>query len=93
MTNYDAIRKQLQERLDQLVARAQEIDSGLSESRNEDWEERAIETEGEQVMLSMGNVTLKEIEEIKHALHLMDQGTYGTCARCGAAATRSGRRC
>ena len=83
MTNYDAIRKQLQEKLDQLVARAQEIDSDLSESRNEDWEERAIETEGDEVMLSVGNVTLKEIEEIKHALHQIDQGTYGTCARCG----------
>ena len=83
MTKHDAIRKQLEEKLNHMVARAQEIDSNLSESRNDDWEERATESEGDEVMLSVGNVTLREIEEIKHALHQMDQGTYGTCARCG----------
>lgn len=79
MTNYDAVRKQLEEKLDQLVARAEEIDTGLNESRDEDWEERAVEAEGDEVMLSMGAVTLKEIEEIKRALHQIEQGTYGTC--------------
>ena len=83
MSNYDAIRKQLEEKLDHLVARAQEIDSNLSETPNEDWEERAVEPEGDEVMLSVGNVTLREIEEIKHALHQIEQGTYGTCSRCG----------
>jgi len=83
MTNYDAIRKQLEEKLDQLLARAAEIDSNLSETPNVDWEERATETESDEVLLSVGNVTLKEIEEIKRALHQIDQGTYGVCARCG----------
>ncbi len=84
MTKHDTIRKQLEEKLNQLVARAQEIDSGLSENRDDDWEERATESEGDEVMLSVGNVTLREIEEIKHALHQMDHGTYGTCSRCGS---------
>ena len=84
MTNYDAIRQQLEEKLKQLVARAEEIDSNLKETRNEDWEERATEAEGDEVMLSMGSVTLKEIEEIKRALHQIDHGSYGICSRCGA---------
>lgn len=85
MISYDEIRRQLEEKLQQLVARAQEIDANLSGTRNEDWEERALETEGDEVMLSVGNVTLKEIEEIKHALHQIEHGTYGICSRCGAA--------
>jgi RNA polymerase-binding protein DksA len=83
MTNYEAIRQQLEAKLEQLVARAEEIDSNLNETRNEDWEERATEAEGDEVMLSMGNVTVKEIEEIKRALHQIDHGNYGICSRCG----------
>lgn len=83
MKKYDAIRRKLEKKLDQLVNRAHEIDADLSETPNEDWEERAVQAEGDEVMLSMGSVTLKEIDEIKHALHQIEQGTYGTCVRCG----------
>ena len=83
MTKYDVIRKQLEEKLDQLVARAHEIDSNLSEKPSADWEERATETEGDEVMLSVGHVTLKEIAEIQLALHKIEQGSYGICVRCG----------
>ena len=83
MPDYSAIRAQLEEELRQLVARAEEIDSDLSEPGNDDWEERATESEGDEVAASVGNLTLREIDQIKHALHQMDQGTYGTCTQCG----------
>jgi RNA polymerase-binding protein DksA len=83
MPDYSSIKAELEDKLRQLVARVQEIDDDLSETPNGDWEERALETEDDEVLLSVGNVTLEEINQIKHALHRIDEGTYGTCARCG----------
>ena len=88
MSKYAAIRQELQEKLEQLVARAGTIDHDLSETPNEDWEDRATEMEEEEVLSAVGNVTLAEINEIKHALHQIDSGTYGTCERCGDAILR-----
>ena len=88
MTEYAAIRQELQDKLEQLIARVGEIDHDLSETPNEDWEDRATEMEEEEVLSAVGNVTLTEINEIKHALHQIDSGTYGTCERCGDAIRR-----
>ena len=83
MPDYSTIKAELEEKLGQLVARIQEIDDDLSETPALDWEERATEMEDDEVLLSVGNVTLEEIKQIKQALHQIDEGTYGTCARCG----------
>lgn len=83
MTEYAAIRAQLEEQLRLLVDRAEGIDDDLSEPGDDDWEERATESEGDEVLASVGNLALKEIDQIKHALHQIDAGTYGTCSRCG----------
>jgi RNA polymerase-binding protein DksA len=83
MGDYSEIRAQLEEKLNQLVTRAQRIDDDLSETPDEDWEDRASETEGDEVLASVGHATLEEIEQIKRAIHQIDTGTYGRCARCG----------
>lgn len=85
MSDYTAIKQELQEKLKNLVARVEEIDADLSEQPNEDWEERATETEGDEVLASVGNLSLVEIEQIRHALHQIDTGSYGICTRCGKA--------
>ena len=84
MADSSALRAQLEEQLRQLVARAEEIDNDLSEPADEDWEERATESEGDEVLESVGNLALTEIEQIKHALHQIDEGAYGKCMTCGA---------
>ena len=83
MSQYAGIRQELQAKLEHLISRAGSIDHDLSETPNEDWEDRATELEEEEVLSAVGNVTLKEINQIKHALHQIDSGTYGTCERCG----------
>ena len=83
MPDYTAIRAQLEDELGKLVARVEEIDAGLSEPGNVDWEEQATETEGDEVLSSMRSLSLTEIDKIKQALHQIDAGTYGTCTRCG----------
>lgn len=55
----------------------------MSEPGDDDWEERATESEGDEVLASVGNLALKEIAQIKHALHQIDEGTYGICTKCG----------
>lgn len=85
MTDYTAIKKQLEAKLKQLLARVEEIDADLSEQPNNDWEERATESEGDEVLASVGNLSLDEIEQIRHALHQIDAGDYGTCTGCGTA--------
>ena len=83
MTDYDEIKSELQAKLKQLVSRVESIEADLSETPEDDWEERATELEDEEVLSSVGNVTLEEIQQIKQALHQIDNGTYGTCTRCG----------
>ena len=82
MANHTAIKRELEEKLDKLVARVKEIDADLSEHPEEDWEERATETEGDEVLSSVGNLSLDEIEQIRHALHQIEAGTYGICEMC-----------
>lgn len=88
MSDFTEIKTQLEEKLKNLVARVEEIDADLSEQPDEDWEDRATESEGDEVKLSVGNLSLEEIEQIRHALHQIEIGTYGTCTRCGTAIPR-----
>lgn len=85
MADYTAIKSELEAKLKKLVARVEEIDANLSEQPDDDWEERATETEGDEVMASVGNISLEEIEQIRHALHQIEHGTYGICTGCGTA--------
>ncbi len=84
MSDYSQIRVDLEDKLRELVSRAREIDNDLSEPGDEDWEERAMEQENDEMLASLGNATLKEIEQIKDAIHKIDHGSYGVCDRCGA---------
>ena len=83
MPDYSALRSQLEEQLSQLVARAEKINDDLSAPGDADWEERASESEGDEVLESVGNLALKEIHQIKHALFQIEEGTYGVCETCG----------
>ena len=85
MPEYAQIREELEAKLQELVRRAKQIDDDLREPGDEDWEERAVEHENDDVLESLGAETVREIQQIKEALHQIDHGTYGTCRRCGAA--------
>ncbi|EMI21464.1 transcriptional regulator, TraR/DksA family [Rhodopirellula maiorica SM1] len=83
MSDYTKLRTELETQLQELVARAEGIDNDLRQPGDDDWEERASESEGDEVLASVGDLAINEIEQIKHALHKMDEGTYGRCTRCG----------
>jgi RNA polymerase-binding transcription factor DksA len=83
MLNLDEIKKQLEERLQLLGAKAVEIEVDLRTPRSADWEEQATEVEGDEVAGALEGSLLSEIEKIGIALKRIEQGTYAECATCG----------
>ena len=84
MPDYEAIKSELQERLRMLVDRVERIEDNLSETPDADWEEQAAQVEDDEVLSSVGNLGLEEVNQIKQALRQIEAGTYGICLRCKA---------
>jgi RNA polymerase-binding transcription factor DksA len=76
-------RTQLEQRYADLSARITSIDTELDQQRSTDWEELAIEREGDEVLESMGISAQQEMRQIEAALERLDEGEYGVCTTCG----------
>lgn len=84
MIDTDKVRKQLEERLAALTSKLTEIDEDLKEHGHEaDFEERATEIAGDEVLEGLGLRSQKEVLQIEAALGRLDDGTYGVCVKCG----------
>ena len=83
MPDLNSVRTQLESRLAELLAEAKEIDAELSEPHSRDWEERATESEGDEVLEGLGNAAMLEARRITAALKRIEEGSYGTCTSCG----------
>jgi RNA polymerase-binding transcription factor DksA len=74
----------LQRRLTELGQRLAAIDDELLAHHDPDWEELAVEREGDEVLEATGKAGLTEIAQIRSALGRIADGTYGSCIRCGS---------
>ncbi len=83
MSDHAGLKAKLESKLRQLLERASEIENVLSDPGNSDWEENAIEMENDESLAVIGDVTKKEIENIKLALNRIESGHYGICSDCG----------
>ena len=83
MTEQAAIKASLEAKLKELLERASGLENVLSDPGDTDLEENAQETEGDEALLAVGDLTKREIIEIKLALHRLESGSYGVCASCG----------
>lgn len=83
MQELDKIRKQLEERLALLTERVREIEGDLRTTPSADFEERATETEGDEVLQGLEGSALVEAQNIRNALKRIDEGVYGECVACG----------
>ena len=83
MTELAERRAQLEDRLAALDARLHEIEDELDSHQSKDWEELAVEREGDEVLEQLGVSGQSEIAQIRAALARMDAGEYGVCVRCG----------
>ncbi|MBE9477414.1 MAG: TraR/DksA family transcriptional regulator [Proteobacteria bacterium] len=83
MTDWTAQQKILEDRLKELDKKLHKIEDTLEEPHTRDLEDFAQETEDTEVMESLGNAGLKEIEMINAALQRIKDGIYGECQKCG----------
>lgn len=83
MVDLDTRRAQLTRRLAVLDSQLHGIEDELESHNNRDWEDLAVEREGDEVLEGLGNKGQAEIRQIKAALARMDAGEYGICGTCG----------
>ncbi len=76
----------LNERLAQVLRRNERVNARLRHVNGipDDWEERAVLLGDEEVLEGLDADARAEISAIRTALRRIDEGTYGSCARCGA---------
>lgn len=73
----------LMARLGELDSRLHGIEAELDGERSKDWDDAAIEREGDEVLEHLGQAGQDEIRRIRAALKRIRDGVYGICARCG----------
>lgn len=83
MRDLQEFRQQLAERRRYLLRKLEQFEASLDRPRSKDIEDRATETENEEVIEGLGITGLEELRRIDRALSRIDNGTYGLCANCG----------
>ena len=79
------LKAQLQARMAELGAKVDEVAQELRAEPNADWEDRATESEGDEVLEALETTALAEIQQIQRSLEKIDDGSYGLCVTCGEA--------
>lgn len=77
------LRPVLLRRLEELRGRVGTIDRDLRAAHDDDWAERAVEIENDQVLEELDAAVRAEAGLILRALRRMENGHYGPCAFCG----------
>ena len=77
-------RAEMEARLAELRTRLHVIETELDSHHAQDWEDLAVEREGDEVLEAAGLSGQAEIRAIEAALSRIGSGEYGACARCGA---------
>lgn len=73
----------LRDRQRELNSRLHKIDDDLGRKKSADNEDRATETENDEVLEEMGQAGETELKAIDAALDRIAKGTFGTCVKCG----------
>jgi RNA polymerase-binding protein DksA len=74
----------LKTRRAELIAEIQGIEDQLDDEPPKDWEDRASERQGDEVLEAMGAHDSAELRQIDAALARVEAGEYGFCVKCGA---------
>ena len=83
MTQYADMAETLKSRMADLLARAKVIEDDLRHPLDADFSEQAIDLADDEALEGVDEVLRDEIRQIANALARIDNGTYGTCAKCG----------
>ncbi|MFN2101014.1 TraR/DksA family transcriptional regulator [Altererythrobacter sp. MF3-039] len=83
MSDYSDFAAKLRERLDDLLERTEVIEDDLRHPLDADWSEQAVDLADDEALEGVDDVLRAEIQQIRLALLRIENGTYGTCAKCG----------
>jgi len=83
MPDLAAAKVRLQASLTELEGRLTNIARDLDQPPDRDWDEQAIEIEDDEALEHQAALVEKEIASVQRALGRIEDGTYGTCVRCG----------
>jgi RNA polymerase-binding protein DksA len=83
MPNLPRAKARLESALAEMEARLTNIARDLDEPANPDWDDFAVEQEDDEALQHQGALVEKEIASVQRALGRIEDGTYGTCVRCG----------
>ena len=83
MTDHKELQSQLEDRLLALEQRIAGLEGDLRSTHSNDWEERASEISGDEVLEGLEGAALDEIAQIRAALKRIKGGEYGECHNCG----------
>ncbi|MBU2994707.1 TraR/DksA family transcriptional regulator [Octadecabacter sp. 1_MG-2023] len=81
--NIDTQKQTLLARRTEITQHLVEVEDQLDDTPPADWEDRASERQGDEVLEALGNTEAAEIKQIDAALARIEAGTYGICAKCG----------
>lgn len=83
--NTESFRALLNDRLADVVRRNHKVNHRLRHVSGipDDWEERAVALQDEEVLEGLDHEARAEISAIRAALERLNNGTYGVCAGCG----------
>lgn len=83
MTDLTHRKNQLLKRRKELTQRLHHIEHELDAPVPQDFSEQATEREEDEVLESLGAAGLAEVRAIDAALGRIEDGSYGTCVKCG----------
>ncbi|MCC1494478.1 TraR/DksA C4-type zinc finger protein [Cognatishimia sp. F0-27] len=84
MTDWTAQERSLRARRAELIGDIRKIEDQLDDEPPKDWEDRASERQGDEVLESLGLHDQSELRQIDAALDRLAQGAYGICVQCGS---------
>jgi RNA polymerase-binding transcription factor DksA len=83
MIDVERYRTRLLARKAELEKRLHGIEEDLEATPPADWEDRAQEREGDEVLEELGSAGASELRMIAAALERMEDGEFGVCVACG----------
>jgi DnaK suppressor protein len=92
MDDQQALRKQLETRLEEIERRLHRIERNRRRESNAldpDWQEQATVRQNDEVLDGLEEEEKRQIAAIQAALKRMQDGTYGDCVTCGEAIARA----
>ena len=83
MPSPSAAKAALEAQLAELEGRQKRVARDLAEPLNRDSSEQAVEMEDDVALEQQAALIAREVASVRRALTRIENGTYGSCARCG----------